>query len=77
MMKLVFDLLIARGLAMDAIDTCNVSYAKYYLLVVPCLLLTFYMGPVGFLLYMMLRTAGVLKPTTTAMAAAAGAKKKN
>lgn len=57
---------------MDAIDTCNVSYPTYYLLVVPCLLLTLYMGPVGFLLYMILRTT-VLKPaaaTTTTVAVA-------
>jgi membrane protein implicated in regulation of membrane protease activity len=59
---------------MDAIDACSVSYPTYYLLVVPCLLLTLYMGPAGFLLYMILRIT-VLKPaassgTTTAVVAA-------
>jgi hypothetical protein len=53
---------------MDAIDTCNVSYVTYYLLVVPCLLLTLYMGPVGFLSYMIFRATGVLKATAVASA---------
>ena len=52
---LAFDLLVARGLAMDAVYTCNVSYMSYYLLVVPCLLATLYVGPVGYLLYTILR----------------------
>jgi Domain of unknown function (DUF4281) len=52
---LAFDLLVARGLAMDAVYTCNVSYVCYYLIVVPCLLATLYVGPVGYLLYMILR----------------------
>ena len=48
---LAFDLLAARGLAMDALQVCSVSYFTYYLAVVPCLLMTLYVGPVGFLLY--------------------------
>jgi Domain of unknown function (DUF4281) len=34
---LAFDLLVARGVAMDAADTCHVSYLQYYTMVVPCL----------------------------------------
>jgi Domain of unknown function (DUF4281) len=52
---LAFDLLVARGMAMDAVNSCRVSYAAYYILVVPCLLATLYVGPVGYLLYMILR----------------------
>jgi hypothetical protein len=59
---LAFDLLVARGIAMDAIYTCNISYVGYYLLVVPCLLATLYIGPVGFLIYMIFRLLA-LAPT--------------
>jgi Domain of unknown function (DUF4281) len=52
---LAFDLLVARGIAMDAVYTCNIPYMGYYLLVVPCLLATLYVGPVGFLMYMIFR----------------------
>jgi Domain of unknown function (DUF4281) len=58
---LAFDLLVARGLAMDAVKTCNVSYLAYYILVVPCLVATLYVGPVGYLMYMILRVT-VLDP---------------
>jgi hypothetical protein len=61
---LAFDLLVARGLAMDAVYTCNVSYMSYYLFVVPCLLATLYVGPVGYLLYMILRFVVLYTPTS-------------
>jgi Domain of unknown function (DUF4281) len=59
---LAFDLLVARGLAMDAVVTCNVSYLTYYILVVPCLLATLYVGPVGYLAYMILRSLVLFSP---------------
>lgn len=59
---LAFDLLVARGLAMDAVYTCNVSYVSYYILVVPCLLATLYVGPVGYLLYTILRFLVLFSP---------------
>jgi len=62
---LVFDLLVARGCAIDAISTFNVSYLRYYLMVVPCLLSILYVGPVGFLLHMILRTFVLKEPKTT------------
>jgi Domain of unknown function (DUF4281) len=62
---LAFDLLVGRGLAMDAVQHCNVTYLQYYLVVVPCLLGTFYVGPVGFLIYMLLRLVGIVKPSPT------------
>jgi hypothetical protein len=61
---LCFDLLVARGLAVDAIDTYQVSHLKFYCLVVPCLFSTLYIGPVGFLLYMILRGTGILQTST-------------
>lgn len=69
---LAFDLLVARGLAMDAVETCRVSYRQYYVLVVPCLLATLYVGPAGYLLYAILRLLAVLKPP-----AACGRRKQN
>jgi Domain of unknown function (DUF4281) len=61
---LVFDLLVARGMAMDAVETCGVSYLQYYTMVVPCLVATLYVGPVGFLVYMILRGTGLLRAST-------------
>jgi Domain of unknown function (DUF4281) len=58
---LAFDLLVARGLAIDAVQACSVSYLTYYIMVVPCLLCTLYVGPVGYLMYTILRVT-VLAP---------------
>lgn len=59
---LAFDLLVARGMAHDAVQECRVSYLQYYVIVVPCLLATLYAGPTGYLLYMVLRWAVLWKP---------------
>lgn len=66
---LAFDLLVARGLAIDALVFCRVSNLQYYLLIVPCLLATLYVGPVGYLFYMMLRFAilSQQEPSTNAV----------
>ena len=58
---LAFDLLVARGMALDAVETCQVCYWTYYVGVVPCLLATLYVGPVGYLLYMIVRFLVLLK----------------
>ncbi|CAB9503186.1 expressed unknown protein [Seminavis robusta] len=53
---LAFDLLVARGIAQDALEVCKVSDWQYYTMVVPCLFGCFYAGPVGYVLYMVIRT---------------------
>lgn len=53
---LAFDLLVARGCAEDALEHCKVSNLQYFSMVVPCVLGCFYCGPVGFAMYMGLRT---------------------
>jgi hypothetical protein len=52
---LAFDLLVARGISMDAIER-GATNMFYYFLVVPCLFLTLMLGPTGFLLYSIIRT---------------------
>ena len=59
---LAFDLLVARGIAQDALETCQVSDWQYYGMVVPCLFSCFYCGPVGYVMYMALRGLGVISP---------------
>lgn len=54
---LSFDLLVARGIAEDALEVCKVSNFQYYAMVVPCLFACFYCGPVGFVAYMVFRAA--------------------
>ena len=56
---LAFDLLVARGIAEDAIEVCKVSNFQYYAMVAPCLLGCFYCGPVGFVAYMALRALSI------------------
>ena len=53
---LSFDLLVARGCAQDALEVCQVTDLQYYTMVVPCIFGCFYVGPIGFLMYMGLRT---------------------
>ena len=58
---LVFDLLVARGIAYDAIENCNISRFKYYTLIIPCLFFCFNGGPIGYTLYMILKGVGLIK----------------
>jgi Domain of unknown function (DUF4281) len=76
---LAFDLLVARGMALDAVNGCKVSYIQYYCTVVPCLVATLYVGPVGYLLYMVLRYAFLKKPVTESPSSSVpgGRKKRN
>ena len=52
---LVFDLLIGRWIVEDSIDR-GASWTFHVVGVVPSLFLTFYLGPTGWLLYMILRS---------------------
>jgi Domain of unknown function (DUF4281) len=52
---LVFDLLVGRAISMDAIDR-GASNVVYAIAVVPCIFMTLYLGPVGFLMYSLVRT---------------------
>lgn len=49
---LAFDLLVGAGIVEDAI---GLPLIYFYLCVVPCLFMTFYLGPVGLLLYTCLK----------------------
>jgi len=61
---LAFDLLVGRGIAEDALKICKVSNFQYYAMVVPCLAFCFYSGPVGYSMYMALRTFVFAPPKT-------------
>ena len=53
---LVFDLLVGRAISIDALERGSTNLF-YYCVVVPCLVLTFMLGPTGFLVYSIIRTA--------------------
>lgn len=52
---LAFDQLVGLAIAQDALTTLQVSKLVYYTIIAVCLFLTFYLGPVGFLIYMVSR----------------------
>jgi Domain of unknown function (DUF4281) len=52
---LAFDQLVGMAVAHDALYTVQVSKLVYYTIVTACLFLTFYVGPVGFVSYMIAR----------------------
>jgi len=52
---LVFDLLIGRWIVEDSIDR-GASVKFHIFAVVPCLFFTFFLGPTGWLMYMILRS---------------------
>lgn len=51
---IAFDALVGRMILLDSLR-CQVSLAFHIFGVIPCLLLCFFFGPVGFFLYMLLR----------------------
>jgi hypothetical protein len=51
---LSFDLLVGRAISKDAIENKGISNITYYFVVVPCLFSTLMVGPVGFLIYLIL-----------------------
>ena len=52
---LCFDLLVGRGIVLDAVGNIQLSGVPLYMTLIPCLFLTFMLGPVGFLLYCTIR----------------------
>lgn len=52
---LAYDQLVGLAIAYDALQTVRTSKLTYYTVVTPCLFLTFYIGPVGYLCYVMVR----------------------
>lgn len=57
----VFDLLVGRGISMDAVSR-GATPTFYVLAIVPCLCLTLAAGPIGFLLYAIVRTLALPEP---------------
>eukprot|EP00541_Cyclophora_tenuis_P016067 CAMPEP_0116558562 /NCGR_PEP_ID=MMETSP0397-20121206/9876_1 /TAXON_ID=216820 /ORGANISM="Cyclophora tenuis, Strain ECT3854" /LENGTH=165 /DNA_ID=CAMNT_0004084167 /DNA_START=8 /DNA_END=505 /DNA_ORIENTATION=- len=53
---LAFDLLVARGISLDALER-GATNVVYYISVVPCLFFCLMFGPVGFLMYLPIRAA--------------------
>ena len=60
---LCFDMLVSRGIALDAIDTYydDLHYLLYILLIWPCILACFYCGPVGYIMYVTIKYT-ILEP---------------
>lgn len=52
---LCFDLLVGRGITLDIIQRNKSSTITLYVILLPCLFLTFVAGPIGFLLYMIIQ----------------------
>mmetsp|Transcript_22935 Transcript_22935/g.28915 ORF Transcript_22935/g.28915 Transcript_22935/m.28915 type:complete len:164 (-) Transcript_22935:180-671(-) len=53
---IVFDPLVARWIVLDSITEKKFALVTHLVVVVPCFILTILFGPMGFLLYMMLRS---------------------
>ena len=58
---IVFDLLVGRYISMDAVSR-GASHLFYATFIVPCLFLTLMTGPVGFLLYAIVRPIALPAP---------------
>lgn len=52
---LCFDLFVARAISLDALQHTT-SYVQYVLLIAPCLFLCLMAGPIGLLLYALVKT---------------------
>ena len=59
---LCFDLFVARAISLDALQHTS-SYVQYVLLITPCLFLCLMYGPVGLLLYALIKT--IILPAKT------------
>ena len=51
-----FDLLVSRGIVLDAVNEKKVSNLFFYIVVVPCLFFTVMAGPIGYIMYLAART---------------------